>query len=57
MRESCSCGAAIHSLSYQRVKEWRRAHLHTPNNPAAELEAMIEEQDFTYYMAADEEDE
>lgn len=57
MRESCSCGAAVHSLSYKRVKEWRRAHIHTPDNPAAELEAMIEYHDLAEFLGADEEEE
>ena len=26
MRESCSCGAAIHTLSYRRILHWRATH-------------------------------
>lgn len=28
MRESCSCGAAIHTLHYKRALVWRVTHLH-----------------------------
>lgn len=28
MRESCSCGAAIHTLSYTRALQWRFTHQH-----------------------------
>jgi hypothetical protein len=28
MRESCSCGAAIHTLFYKRAITWRLTHLH-----------------------------
>lgn len=28
MRESCSCGAFIHTARYSRVKEWRTDHRH-----------------------------
>lgn len=26
MRESCSCGAAIHTMGYRRVLTWRLTH-------------------------------
>lgn len=29
MRESCSCGAAIHTLFYSRAITWRLTHLHS----------------------------
>lgn len=28
MRESCSCGAAIHTLFYRRAVTWRLTHHH-----------------------------
>lgn len=28
MRESCSCGAGIHTIHYRRVLTWRLTHLH-----------------------------
>lgn len=30
MRESCSCGGFIASLSYRRVKDWRAGHTCPP---------------------------
>lgn len=28
MTETCSCSASIRTLSYRRVKAWRREHVH-----------------------------
>lgn len=28
MRESCSCGAGIHSWRYRHLLEWRYTHIH-----------------------------
>ena len=28
MRESCSCGAAIHVIGYRKALVWRATHLH-----------------------------
>lgn len=35
MRESCSCGASIHSLHYSRVKDWRSGHQHDVDDEVA----------------------
>jgi hypothetical protein len=32
MRESCSCGAAIHTLQYKRALMWRVTHKHTDSD-------------------------
>lgn len=29
MRESCSCGAGIHTIFYKRALTWRLTHLHS----------------------------
>lgn len=29
MREACSCGAYIQTISHRRVLEWRQSHRHT----------------------------
>lgn len=37
MRESCSCGAAIHTISYRRAVEWRFTHQHLVTETLSEL--------------------
>lgn len=32
MRESCSCGAAIHVFGYKRAQDWRATHRHDGND-------------------------
>lgn len=56
MRESCSCGAAVHSVSYKRVKEWRALHR---CNAITMLQALDQEVDevFFDFVADEEEDE
>ena len=41
MRESCSCGAAIHVIGYRRAREWRDTHKH-------ETETVLELETNTY---------
>lgn len=38
MRESCSCGAAIHTLSYKAALLWRYSHQHVAGD-ITELES------------------
>lgn len=37
MRESCSCGAAVQTLSYRRVVTWRLTHYHDTDHDITEL--------------------
>lgn len=36
MRESCSCGAAIHVIGYRKVVAWRATHLHNVDDRVLE---------------------
>jgi hypothetical protein len=36
MRESCSCGAAIHVIGYRKALVWRATHLHNADETVIE---------------------
>lgn len=54
MRESCSCGAGIHSLSRSWVREWRTVHRCDPKTLLDELEKQVDE---VYVIYDDDEGE
>jgi len=56
MRESCSCGAGIVSISYKRVREWRQAHRCNPVTLLDVLDAEVEDI-FSDFIADEEENE
>lgn len=58
MRESCSCGAAIQTLSYKRAVTWRLTHLHGDSEPEhVDLESETQIIGFTPNIDADEDEE
>ena len=56
MRESCSCGAAVHAISYARIKEWRSQHRCNPMTLLQALDAATEEA-FEHFIFIDDEEE
>jgi hypothetical protein len=55
MRESCSCGAGIQALSYNRILLWRLSHLHpTDDGPTHEV---LSDTSFPIGFRAEEEEE
>ncbi len=42
MRESCSCGAAVHVFSRRFAREWRYTHQHEPDLDAVDLHTRTE---------------
>jgi hypothetical protein len=56
MRESCSCGAAIHAISYARIKDWRQQHRCNPMTLLQALDAATEEA-FDRFIFIDDEEE
>lgn len=54
MRESCSCGAAIHTLFYKRALTWRLTHLHAAEETH---ELLSDTYPVGFTIPADEEEE
>jgi hypothetical protein len=54
MRESCSCGAAIHVIGYRKALLWRATHLH--NDDVAVIEQTTETRIPVGFTRAKEED-
>jgi hypothetical protein len=55
MRESCSCGAAVHSFFYRRVLHWRTSHKCNAYTTLMGLEAQVEEAYFDFIAEEEEE--
>lgn len=56
MRESCSCGAGVHSLSRRWVREWRAVHRCDPKTLLNQLKQEVDEIELSFEFE-DEEDE
>lgn len=56
MRESCSCGAGVHSFSKTWIREWRTVHRCNAKTLLSQLEQDINEIQLTFEYG-DEEDE
>ena len=54
MRESCSCGAGIHSFSRDWIREWRTVHRCDPRTLLDALEKEVEQ---VYVVFDDDEGE
>lgn len=52
MRESCSCGAGVHSLSRAWIREWRTVHR---CDPRTMLDVLADEVDEAYVFDEEEE--
>lgn len=58
MRESCSCGAGIHTLFYKRALVWRVTHLHTDSDTeVVELDSQTQVVGFTLNEEYEDEEE
>jgi hypothetical protein len=57
MKESCSCGAAIQTISYKRAITWRLTHFHQTETEQVELESETSVIGFTPNIEADEDEE